>query len=438
LHAPSIARRLLSLFLPLAASSLLMATAEALVSAGLARVPRPEVALAAYGAVLAVSLLIEAPVIPLLHAANALGYSRASRRLVFGFMLAVGAGCGALHAFVAFSPLYFTVFARWLGLPAAVVAAARPGMIALIPWSPAIAWRRYFQGVLIRRGATRPVGLGTGVRTLTAAIVLVVGLLARPDLGVAVGGLALALGVTGEAVFITLAARALGEPAEASGPPLDARRLIVFFVPLVLTSCVSFLGRTVAAAELARGALAVASLAAWPVAYAALFLIQGPVTMTQQLVIARPEGASDRALWGFGVGVGGVATAVVALLLPAGLPFYFARVIGIQGTVLALAVDAIAVLAALPLLTAQQQYWQGVLVRARATWAIIVGSGANLATLTAAGLLAVTRLPWPGVDAVAAATLLGYAAELGVLAVATRRQRAAAPAAGAMAGAGAG
>ncbi len=413
-------RRLLGLFLPLAASSLLMGTAEALVSAGLARVPGPEVALAAYGAVLAVSLLIEAPVIPLLHAANALGYSRDTRRLVFGFMLAVGAGCGALHAIVALTPLYGIVFGRWLGLPAAVVAVARPGMIAMIPWSPAIGWRRFYQGLLIRRGATRPVGIGTGVRTVTVAIVLIGGLLLRPDLGVAVGGLALALGVSAEAVFITFAARAAGEPA-GGGPPLSLRRLVAFFLPLALTSGVSFLGRTVAAAQLARGLLAVPSLAAWPVAWAALFLIQGPVTMTQQLVIASPEGIDDRAQWRFAMSVGGVATAVVAVLLPFGLPFYFSRIIGIEGTVLALARNAVVLLVALPVLVAQQQYWQGILVRGRATWAIIAGSAANLAMLTAAGFAGVVALgSWPAVDVVALATLAGYGTELGVLAWATR------------------
>ncbi len=418
---PQAGRRLLSLFWPLAASSLLMGTAEALVSAGLARAPGPEVALAAYGAVLAVALLIEAPVIPLLHAANALGYSRATRRLVFGFMLAVGAGCGALHALVALSPLYGIVFGHWLGLPAAVVAVARPGMIAMIPWSPAIAWRRYFQGVLIRQGVTRPIGIGTGVRTVTVAIVLIGGLMLRPDLGVAIGGLALALGVSAEAVFITFAARAAGEPV-GSGPPLNLRHLIVFFLPLALTNGVSFLGRTVAAAQLARGMLAVPSLAAWPVAWAALFLIQGPVTMTQQLVIASPDGIGDRSLWRFTMGVGGVATAVVAVLLPLGLPFYFMRIIGIQGTVLALAMDAVILMTVLPMLVAQQQFWQGVLVRTRSTWAIIAGSSANLAMLTAAGFLGVGGLRWPAVDVVALATLAGYGAELGVLALASRRR----------------
>ncbi|HVB11103.1 MAG TPA: hypothetical protein VNM16_12155 [Bacillota bacterium] len=427
-------RRLLHLFWPLAASSLLMATAEALVSAGLARVPGPEVALAAFGAVLAVSLLIEAPVIPLLHAANALGGDAASRRLVFRFMLVVAAACGLLHAAVALTPLYAVVFGRWLGLPPLVVAAGRAGMACMIPWSPAIAWRRYYQGILIRRGATRPVGIGTITRTVTAGIILVTGLTLWPQVGVAIGGLALALGVSAEAVFITFAARLLGPPPDRAEPPrpLDLRRLLGFYVPLALTSAVSFLGRSVAAAELARGALPVASLAAWPVAYAALFLIQGPVAMTQQLVIAGPEGVDARTLRRFTLGVGAVATAVVIALLPGGLGLYFSAVIGVHGTVLSLALDALAVLAVLPLLTAMQQYWQGLLVRARATWVVIGGSSANLVALTAVGFFAVTRLPWPGVDTVAAATLVGFGAELAVLALAKGRALRAGAAAGAL------
>jgi hypothetical protein len=401
-----------------------MATAEALVSAGLARVPDAEVELAAYGAVLAVSLLIEAPVIPLLHAANALGGDGPSRRLVFRFMVAVGAGCGLVHAAVALTPLYSTVFAGWLGLPGPVVRAARAAMACMIPWSPAIAWRRYFQGILIRRGATRPVGVGTVTRTATAGLVLAAGLLLRPELGVAVGGLALAAGVTAEGAFITHAARNLPPAPDApgAGAGLSLRRLLAFYVPLGLTNAVSFLGRTLAAAELARGLLPVASLAAWPVAYSALLLVQGPVTMTQQLVIAAPDGTGDHQLWRFTMAVGAAAAAAVAGLLPGGFGLYLTRAVGVHGTVLSLALDVLLILAGLPLLLAQQQYWQGLLVRARATWAVIAGSSANLAAMAASGFLAVARLPWPGVDAVAAATLVGFAAELAVLAWAARRE----------------
>lgn len=401
-----------------------MAVAEALISAGLARVPRPEVALAAFGAVLPVALLIASPVVPLLHAANALGYKRATRRLVFRFMLAVGVLCAGLHAAVALTPLYAVVFRDWLGLPAAVVHAARLGLIYLIPWGPAIGWRRYYQGVLIRRGATRPVGIGTGVRVVVVAIVLAAGLVLRPELGVAVGGLALTAGVVGEAVFITIAARALGEAADEGGPDLSLWRLVVFFVPLVLTNGVYILSFTVAAAELARGRLPVASLAAWPVATFALSAVQGPVTMTQQLVIARPAGVGEGPLRVFTLGVGAAAALLIALLLPAGLPFYYTHIIGVHGIVLALAMDTSAVLAALTVFMAQQQYWQGLLVRGGATLPIIVGSTANLVVFTTAGFLAATRLPWPAVDAVAGATLAGYVAELSVLAWATREERA--------------
>jgi hypothetical protein len=425
---PPVHRQLLRLFWPLAASSVLMGAAEALVSAGLARLATAEVALAAYGAVLAVSLLIEAPVIPLLHAANALVEDRASYRLVVGCMVALAAGCGAVHAAVAFTPLGGAVFARWLHLPAAVAAAAHPAMVAMLPWSPAIAWRRFFQGVLIRRGVTRPVGTGTAVRTTVAALVLLAGLLAAPAAGVAVGGAALGLAVSTEAVYVTVAARAWarrrGGPAwlglTAGARPLRLGELVRFYLPLALTNVTAFLGRSLTSAELARGLEPVASLAAWPVASATLFLIQSPVTMTQQLVIAAPAGAGPRQLHRFTLAVGAAATAVIALLLPGGLAVYLNRVMGTHGRVLALGAAALAVLAPVPLATAQQQYWQGRLVARRATRAIIAGAAANLATLAAAGLWGVAHLPWPAVEAVAGATLLGFAAELGVLAVANR------------------
>lgn len=417
------ARRLWRLFWPLAASAMLMGTAEALVSAGLARVPRAEVALAAYGAVLAMSLLIEAPVIPMLHAANALVEDRGSFRRIFAFMLVLAVGCGALHAAVALTGLYGLVFAGGLHLPAAVVAAARPAMAAMIPWSPAIAWRRFFQGVLIRRGITRPIGAGTALRTITAGAVLLVGLLLDPAGGVTIGGAALAAGVSVEAAFITWAATHAGRlfADDRKATDLHLRSLLVFYLPLVMTAATTFLGRSVASAELARGVLPVLSLAAWPVATATLFLVQSPVMMVQQLVIARPEGVSLQALQRFALTIGGVASGVVAAAWLIGpLRLYFQAVIGVTGTVLVLAVQVTGVMVILPLLAAQQQYWQGRLVARRATWIVIVGSLANLTALTGSGLWAVTHTGFPAADAVAGATLLGYFAELGVLAVANR------------------
>ena len=105
--APLRVRDVVRTWAPLAASWLLMGLELPLISAVVARLPRPEIGLAAYGGVVfPLALLIEAPVIMLLSASTAL--SRDARAYATGrrVMRVLGGGFTALHALVAVSPLY--------------------------------------------------------------------------------------------------------------------------------------------------------------------------------------------------------------------------------------------------------------------------------------------------------------------------------------------
>src|SRR5205823_10693154 len=150
---------------PLAASWLLMGLKLPAVSAVMARLPDPKVSLAAYGGVVfPLSMLIEAPILMLLSASTALSRDRVSYRIGARFMWTAGVSLSALHALVAFTPLYDAVVGGVLGAPREVLEPARIGMQIMTPWTLAIAYRRFQQGVLIRTGRSRVVGVGTAVR----------------------------------------------------------------------------------------------------------------------------------------------------------------------------------------------------------------------------------------------------------------------------------
>ena len=147
---------------PLATSWLLMSIELPLVSAVLARLAEPRISLAAYGGVVfPISLLIESPIIMLLAASTTLSRDWASYLLVRRFMVGAALALTAIHAAVAFTPLFDLVVGRWIGAPAEIQPAARIGLQIMTPWTASIAYRRFHHGVLIRFGHSRAVGSGT-------------------------------------------------------------------------------------------------------------------------------------------------------------------------------------------------------------------------------------------------------------------------------------
>ncbi len=181
---------------PLAASWMLMGLELPLVTAVMARLANPEVHLAAYGGIVfPLSLLIEAPVIMILVASTALCKDWPAYKLVRNFIFSLGALLTLVHMLVAFTPVYGIIVHDVLGAPDIIVEPARLGLQCMTPWTLSIAVRRFLQGVIIRAGRTRLIGLGTAVRLFISSIVLFAGLAAEIYPGIVVATVAMASGV---------------------------------------------------------------------------------------------------------------------------------------------------------------------------------------------------------------------------------------------------
>ena len=136
---------------PLAASWILMALEGPALNIVVARQADPKIHLAAYGSlVLPLALLIEAPTIMLLAASTALCKDCAAYRKIRRFMHVTSAALTALHALVAFTPLYGLIVRGVIGAPEEIIEPSRIGFMVMLPWTWAIAYRRFNQGVLIR------------------------------------------------------------------------------------------------------------------------------------------------------------------------------------------------------------------------------------------------------------------------------------------------
>lgn len=403
---------------PLAGSWLLMAMELPAVGAIMARLPDPKISLAAYGGVVfPLSMIIEAPIIMLLSASTALSRDLASYLLLRRFMLRAGFVLTALHAAIAFTPLFDVVVGGIINPPEPVLGPARTGLMIMTFWTWSIAYRRFHQGVLIRFGRSHLVGIGTLVRLGTNILVLAFGFLHGRIPGIIVGASAVGLGVLAEAVFIGIVARPTlrGDlrAAPRIEPPLDWRAFFSFYIPLALTSLLMLLTGPMISAAVSRMPRALDSLAVWPVLNGMTFLLRSLGLAFNEVVVAmldRPRAAPMLRRF-----AGALALSTSALLLLVALTplarIYLHDISGLSDDLTSLAAGAVILVAVMPGLGALQSWYQGTIVHSRrtrgVTESVLIGLLANSAMLLA-GLM---HGAVPGLYAGLAAMVTGTAAQ---------------------------
>jgi hypothetical protein len=412
---------MLALWVPLAASIVMMVLEPSIINVALGRTADPELALAAYGVAFSLALLVEAPILMLLDASVARSSSRAAFALLRRFTVGLGLTVTVIGLIVSLTPLYDLIVEELMNIPLDVAARARPTLQVLSFWSFPIAWRRAHQGVLIRANRTTVITAATGVRLVTLAGGLFVGLLVLPERGALVAGLAMDLSVTVESALITLATRSALQggryersPETRQEPPLSLRGIWRFYRPLLLTTILRQSARPMLNAGIAFAATAVGSLAAWPVAWGLTTLIAGPAWSLQQLTTAL---ASDDVAYRR-VARFSTSLSILFTLIMAGVVFtpVYGLVMGgvynLTPALQELARPALEIMVLLPLIMGIQSLLRGLLIRGGCTGTVRAAMSANILTLTATLVVGVTVLSPTGTTLAAVATMAGGLAEL--------------------------
>jgi hypothetical protein len=375
---------------------MLMGSELPAVSAILGRLPSPEIHLGAYGVVFGLSLIVEAPVIMLLAASTTLSKDWASYVRLRRYAMWMSAVATAIHVLIAFTPLYDLVMIHVIGLPDVLMEPARIGLRIMTPWTWAIAFRRFNQGVLIRFDHTRAVGLGTVVRLIAVATVLGTGYSIGTVPGIAVGTSAVIAGVLSEALFIGLRVRPVLRDelraAPPASPPIGLRAFVDFYVPLALTSFIMLILQPMGSAALSRGPMPIESLAIWPVMGGLVFIFRSFGMAHNEVVVALLEkpGAS-RVLRRFTVilMLGATLPIVVIAATPlAGI--IFERVFSLEPHLAELARNSLPLALLLPAVQPWISWFQGRLTFQRRTRSIT--ESVALFVLLTTGLL------WAGVQ----------------------------------------
>ena len=412
---------------PLAASWLLMGLELPAVSAMMARLTDPTVSLAAYGGVVfPLALMIESPIVMLLTASTALSKDRASYRTGRRFMFAAAGVLTLLHALIAFTPLYDFVVGGLLAPPAEVLEPARLGLRIMLPWTLSIAYRRFQQGVLIRFGRSRSIGVGTAVRLAANAVVLGLGWALHVRPGILVGTCAVTCGVMSEAMFAGFAVRPVLRhelPDSTPGTPsLTMRKFLHFYIPLAITPMFMFFAMPLATGAMSRMPRAMESLAAWPVVNGLVFTMRSVGFGLNEVVVSmleRPRALPALRRFAVLLGAGtSLLLAVTALTPLAGL--WFARVSALPARLATLAATGLLFAFLLPGLTALQSLFQGAVVHRHETRIVTESMAVYIVVVAAALAVGVAHRGWTGLFVGLASQTLGGAAQLGWLVARSR------------------
>jgi hypothetical protein len=286
----------------------------------------------------------------------------------------------------------------------------------MIPWSWAVAYRRFNQGVLIRFGRSLMVGTGTLVRLAADTTVLTVGYLVGSVSGVVVAACAIMAGVFSEAAYAHFSARpvvatrlraATGKP----GRRLTLRALLVFYVPLSMTSLLGLLVQPVGSAAMSRMPGALESLAVWPVVTGLSFLLRSPGFAYNEVVVAlldEPGAAARLQRFARLLSVASTGLLLVVLIPFAG-GLWFEGVVGLPPSLAVLAQLSLWIALPLPAFSVLESWYQGLIVDSRRTRGITEAVALALAVTSLALFGAVVWGALTGVYATMAAFTLGEA-----------------------------
>ncbi|MFN4876968.1 MAG: hypothetical protein ACK5GT_11010 [Aphanizomenon sp.] len=382
-------------FLPLSLSDVTMAYGDPMMTTTLAHLPDAQNNLAAVGIAKSLAIFFESPIIMILHAANALAGSQDSRKALWRFTLLVGGGLTFLLSLLGLPIIFNFVGVSLLGIPSAMLATVSQVLLLMGGWPFAIAWRRYFQGLLIYHGQSRAVAKASIFRLLTLALVLTGGFFLRITGGI-LAGFALISGVIVEAIAVTIFARLSGAilPPQIEQPnlPRNLTQVWKFYLPLANSMMVVWGGRAILISILARAEDATIAIAAWSAAWGLVLVIANSTRMVQQMVIKYRHQVSDKQLLTFAMSVGAACSSL--LLLMSLTPIGDRIVQSFIGNDLTLAKSIKPVLlicAIVPLFVALQNAIQGFLVSENRTGHVNLSTWLGTGTLLIISTFAINK-----------------------------------------------
>ena len=270
----------------------MMAMEGPFLAAIIARMANPKFNLAAYGIAFSFALFLEAPIIMIISASNALVKDRESYIKLRNFTFLLNGIITFIMIVLVLPPVFYFITRQLIGLPENVSQLTHLACTIMLPWPAAIGIRRFYQGILISSNLTRRVAYGTIVRLLTMGTTGLICYFMFSLDGATVGALTLSVAVTSEAIASKLMVNRsvknllLKSQDKSQSKPLTYRYITSFYYPLALTSILAFAIHPMVTFFLGQSRMAIESLAVLPVIHALAFIFRSLGFSFQEVGIA--------------------------------------------------------------------------------------------------------------------------------------------------------
>ena len=409
-------RKIFIFWAPLALTWLMMAAEQPFLVAVIARLSDAKYNLAAFGIAFSFALIIEAPVIMLMSASTALVTDRHAYRKLKRFTDILNLSVVAVQLILLIPPVFDFIVQDLMGVPDNVSRLTYISLILLLPWAPAIGYRRFYQGILIRNNLTGRVTYGTVIR-LSVIAIAGYGLYLTGTAGAYVGAATLSIAVFLEAIASWLMARStirriindgdfpVEDPRSNShGEKIGYRFIARFYTPLALTSLMSLGVNPFVVFFLGRSHMAVESLAVLPVVNSLVFIFRSMGLSYQEVLIALVGDRKQNypSLRKFAITMGLIVTVIPAVIAFTPLAnIWFLKVSGLTPDLAAIAFTPLKLMLFLPALSVLLSFQRSTLVITGKTRPISIATGIEL--LVIIGVLLICVIPFGMIGATAAA-----------------------------------
>ena len=417
--APLSYRAIFSLWWPLAASWFIMSFEHPTVVTFVSRLADAKLNLAAFcGVAFPIAMFIEAPIMPFLSVSTALCTTYERYRKVRQWMIGISVLVTTIHIMIGTTPLFRVIVEDLLGAPQELHALIRVTLIVMIPWSSSIAYRRFCQGLLIRAGRSRDIGVGTFIRIVMIALTLAIGTVFELGAGAVLAGVALIAGVVAEAAYNGI--RVQGEIArlkETQGTfseVIEPRSFLLFYLPLALSIMIHLTVQPMGSAGMSRMPEALNSLAVWGAVGGLSFMARSfGVALIEVHIALLGYREAERMLWHFAWIVGFCSTCF--LFLFSGTPLaleVFSKVFGLGDTLGQLGAAALLIGLPAPLIGALACSYQGYFTFTKRTHFVTEGVIVFVSVAAAVILGGVYLNRFAGVLVVSGGLTTAFAAQL--------------------------
>jgi progressive ankylosis protein len=384
-------------FLPLAMTSFVIIMTHSLFNAGLARLPSPEMLLAAFAVSKSLMFIFQAPLMMIRQTITALVDHRQNFRKTAIFLAFIVFSVVLFMSIFAFSSLSRLIFREIMGLSGQTLEEAVLLFRIMVLFPVFVSIRDFFAGFSLKFRTTPLIGLSSVTRFLYVLMFIIFIDKMMNIRGAYLTGLMYIGAVAIEALIMAIGTRVLSksipqglkkldqENQRAVPPALSYGHIFNFFLPLTATALIQTALLPIVNGGLARTAEPDLALAVFAVAWGLGMVVLSPFMTFHQVPLHFIR--EDMAWTRKGVQKFALILAVISSLILLVLSFtelgylVLRRLIGASHEISILSADILKLMALMPFLMVTREYYWGILMQRRTTRFIWKGKAINVVTL---------------------------------------------------------